>query len=272
MSLLDDATGVARRCEQVLREEGARALPFLDAAADDAPEPRRTLARELAATIRREGAERAFVEFVREPGTPIDLEEGSFLLARVARPGLDVARYRARLDEMAANLEERVAQAPDPVSLGLLFQMALGGEENLRGNRQAYYEPENSFVDRVLDRRIGIPISLSAIYLFVARRLDCPLHGVGMPGHFLVQCGTEGNLFLDPFNHGRLMKRDDCMDFLRRAGFGADPTLLRIMPDRFILARMLANLVQNYRRLDDADNLARYARLFELVRGEPAPL
>jgi regulator of sirC expression with transglutaminase-like and TPR domain len=116
----------------------------------------------------------------------------------------------------------------------------------LVGNRVEYYDPRNSFLNDVLDRRMGIPITVSVVYLEIGWRLNLPLHGIGMPGHFMLGCrdGT-GTLVLDAFNRGRTCSLDDCAEMIHRIYGGAlpfDPSMLRPVTRRDIVIRMLGNL------------------------------
>ncbi|MBN4053223.1 transglutaminase family protein [bacterium AH-315-L15] len=138
-------------------------------------------------------------------------------------------------------------------------------ERGFRGNTDDYFNPDNSYLNRVLDRGLGIPISLSAVYLFVSRRLDLPIVGVGMPGHFLIAYPGEGrNLFLDPFNSGQIMTRKTCVQFLKEAGYGWREDFLDVCKDREILARMIRNMIASYTSLGEnkqANQLSRYLQI-----------
>jgi regulator of sirC expression with transglutaminase-like and TPR domain len=116
----------------------------------------------------------------------------------------------------------------------------------LVGNQVDYYDPRNSFLDDVLDRRMGIPITVSVVYLEIGWRVGLPLHGIGMPGHFLVGCRDGDEMIvLDAFNRGRVCSLDDCAEMIARIYGGAlpfDPVMLRPATRRDIVIRMLGNL------------------------------
>ncbi len=273
VSLLDDRDpAIVRTCRRRLEREGLRALPALDQAAISGSARGRLVARHAARRIRELEADRVLLGFAGPAEQALDLEEGAFLLARTSNPRLDIERYRDRLDRMADDLDAPEARSGDPEAIARLLRRTLGVRHGLRGDRRNFFDPQNSFVDRVLDRGLGIPISLSAVYLFVARRRGLPLFGVGMPGHFIVQCGDDGEALLDPFDGGSRIRRSDCLAFLEREGYGASETFLRVTPDRLILARMIVNLVHSYRRLGQQNQARRYGALFERVADEPAPL
>src|SRR5437899_3280203 len=179
------------------------------------------------------------------PEHDVDLAEASLLIAGEEYPDLDPVRYLARLDELGSALRHEAggARGEDAVAAlnRLLFQV-----EGFRGNTEDYYDPRNSFLNDVLDRRTGIPITLSLIYMEVGKRLGLSLEGVGMPGHFLVKCLPEGlEIFIDPFHQGEILLEEGCKKRLMEI-YGNDFQFKRSFLDsvgkRQILSRMLTNL------------------------------
>jgi len=201
-----------------------------------------------------------FVALVEGPEDTLPLDEAALLLAAHAEPKLDVAAQLARLDGLA----ERVTRPTAPAVTGLLF-----GEIGLRGNSEEYGDPRNSFLDQVLDRGLGIPISLAVVTMEVGRRVGVVFDGVGMPGHFLVR--SEGVL-MDPFRGGRVLDIAEA-EALFRALHGPEapfsPSLLAATGRRAILARMLANLRGSYAERGDAAALVWVARLLVAIPGTP---
>jgi regulator of sirC expression with transglutaminase-like and TPR domain len=197
---------------------------------------------------------KAFTALVALPDDAIDLGHASLLIAREEYPDLDVGRYLSRLDEMAAEIGRRLKGGEGARSRVAHLNRLLFEEMGFHGNREEYYDPRNSFLNDVLDRRIGIPISLSTVYLEVGRRIDCPLAGVAFPGHFLVRCdGTEGgaDIFIDPFNRGRLMTEEDCrtlIDAMYKGQLEYRPEFLGRAKNREILDRMINNLKGIYQQ------------------------
>lgn len=196
-----------------------------------------------------------FAAAVDRPESAIDLGEAALLIAQDAYPRLPVPRYLGRLDEIAAPLRDRVR---DGLSLSEMVEALNGhlfGELGFHGNSEDYYDPRNSYLNEVLDRRTGIPITLSVVYIEVARRLGFTVVGVALPGHFIVEARRDtASLLLDPFHEGRTLTPDDC-ERLAQEALG-DRVLLtedQLLPvrKRQILARMLNNLKRNYLTRDE---------------------
>jgi regulator of sirC expression with transglutaminase-like and TPR domain len=175
-----------------------------------------------------------FAALVARPDEEIPLDEAAMLIAASARPGLDVAAELARLDDLAAGCKE-------PTLDGLTHH--LFDDLGFRGNTENYQDPDNSYLDQVLSRRVGIPISLSVLTIEVGRRLGVALDGIGMPGHFLVGVRADPTTFLDPFGGGRRLDVAGCRALLSSLG-GAEwhESYLEPVGARAILSRMLLNL------------------------------
>lgn len=192
----------------------------------------------------------AFASLVSRPEPTIDLAEAALLIAKEEYPDLEVTRYLSRLDAMAAEFQGRVGNGPDAHRLIASLGDYLFREQGFRGNTNDYYDPRNSFLNDVLDRRMGIPITLSTVYMEVGRRLGVILHGVGMPGHFLVKyMGADEEIVIDPFHGGAIVSPADCqriLDLVSGGKLAFEPRFLSTVGTRQILARMLANLKMIY--------------------------
>ncbi len=176
-----------------------------------------------------------------------DLEEGGLLLSRFAYPEIETEGYQGLLDAMAEELRAVVRHERWPDGVIRVMNHHLFTEKGFHGNTVHYYDPDNSFLNRVLDRRVGIPITLSAVYLLLARRLDLPIVGIGMPSHFLVKCDVPGrDLYLDPFNAGQSLTKAECASFLINSGYGFKEQYLQPVTDQEILVRMMRNLIYIY--------------------------
>jgi regulator of sirC expression with transglutaminase-like and TPR domain len=186
-----------------------------------------------------------FAELVRRPPDEVPLDETALLVAKHAHPDLDLAVPLAELDRLAGD----VAGATAADVAGALF-----GEGGLTGNTVDYGDPRNSYLDDVLARRLGIPISLSVVMIEVGRRCGVRIYGVGMPGHFLVQPAGEPDVWFDPFDGGRRLDEAGCRELYEAMSLEPPFTidLLRAVDTRSILRRMLANLQQTFTRRDPA--------------------
>jgi regulator of sirC expression with transglutaminase-like and TPR domain len=191
-----------------------------------------------------------FSRLMERPDEQIRLDEAAFAIARTEYPQLDVASQVERLDALAARVKCDPGHSPHKnieELNDLLFR-----QESFCGNEEEYDDPRNSYLNDVLDRKKGIPITLSLVYTEVARRRGLPVVGVGFPGHFLVKYLAESmEILVDPFNLGVLVTRDECEKRLKaHFGEGAElkPEYLAASTHKQILARMLNNLKGSYFR------------------------
>jgi regulator of sirC expression with transglutaminase-like and TPR domain len=211
----------------------------------------------------------AFAALMRRDDGEIELDRAAFAFAAVEYPGLDVEAGRATLNGYAELLRPRLAGLDEPAAVVDVLAALLHGELGLRGNADAYYDPRNSYLNEVLERRLGIPISLAAIYLEVGRRLGPPLEGVGMPGHFLVRYRhPTAPLLIDPFAGGAILDEAACAARLRELydpSVRLRPAMLAPVGPRAIVFRMLNNLKGIYARLGDWPRAVRTIDLLLLV-------
>src|SRR5512136_2010247 len=156
-----------------------------------------------------------FARVVDRPESAINLAEAALLIAEDAYPRLDTDAYLRRMDELAEPLADRVRPDSSLLETVEALNGHLFGDVGFRGNEKEYYDPRNSYLNEVLDRKLGIPITLSIVTIEVAARNGLRLDGVGFPGHFLVKCpatgGLAGDLFVDPFNGGDILTTQECM-------------------------------------------------------------
>ncbi|MBI3245563.1 MAG: tetratricopeptide repeat protein [Deltaproteobacteria bacterium] len=203
-------------------------------------------------------ARERFTQLVHDPMGDFDLAEAALLIAQEDQPELEVATYLQRLDALAATVRTRLPENSEPAAILAQLNTLLFQEEKLTGNVTDYYDPRNSFLNEVLDRKMGIPITLCVIYMEVGRRLGLSLLGVGFPGHFLVKySGAEGEVVLDPFHGGATLTHEQLAQKLREMYgdgnpfLGQIPQLLTPASKREILVRMLRNLKGVYLQRQD---------------------
>ncbi len=196
-----------------------------------------------------------FADLVSRPEAEIDFAHAALLIAAEEYPDLDVASYISRLDALGDALAARLGAEPGPEDAHDALNGLLYEEEGFHGNTKDYYDPRNSFLNDVLDRRTGIPITLSAVYIEVAGRAGIPVEGVSLPGHFIVRLRTpEGGMLVDPFHAGVRLSEEDCQKRLDRIYDGKmklSPSMLASCGPRAMLARMLRNLKVIYVKRGD---------------------
>ncbi|MGA7799576.1 MAG: tetratricopeptide repeat protein [Gammaproteobacteria bacterium] len=179
----------------------------------------------------------------------VRIAEAALWVAKSQYPSLDVAAYLQRLDRWGAEVRARLPEQPTAEQIVLTLNEYLFGELGFQGNMDSYYDPRNSYLNEVMDRRLGIPITLAIVYLDVGCRAGLPLEGVSFPGHFLVKFSVQqGEVVLDPFSQGVSLEESDLEELLVRAEVNVHavrPSLTQLLVGagaRDVLVRMLRNL------------------------------
>ncbi len=195
-------------------------------------------------------ARQLFYQEINQPDGSIDLAKASLYLALEEYPNLDPSEYLKALDTIADRVRDRLPVQNYPLRIIQTINRYLYEDLEFTGNDADYYDPRNSFLNQVIDRRTGIPISLSLVYLEVAKRIDFPMVGIGMPGHFLIKPDFEdAGIFVDAFNNGEILFPEDCRGRLSQI-YGQPmelpPAFLAPVSRRQLLGRMLANLKAIY--------------------------
>ena len=213
---------------------------------------------------------REFEKEINRAEPDINLARAALLVARAINPRVDVAASLAKLDAMAQSVRDAVADDASAAEKFAALNEYFFGREQFSGNRADYYHPQNSFLNYVLVTKIGLPITLSVIYLEIGWRLDLPVAGIGLPGHFVVAFfGGDDVVYVDPFNDGQLLTEDDCLDIAQvpeddRIPFRRD--YLKPMTKKAILYRMLLNLKHVYVTHQEWDRAHRVADLLVSLR------
>jgi regulator of sirC expression with transglutaminase-like and TPR domain len=209
-----------------------------------------------------------FSHLVTRPESELDLARAVLLIAEPEYPGLDVASYIDELDRLGSGATERIAAAPSRPPLASVIRY-LYEELGFHGNVEDYYDPRNSFLNEVIDRRTGIPISLALVLTEICRRVGIEARGVSFPGHFLVRVEVDGDpSFIDPFD-GRLLDRRQLAELHQRATGEEgpiDPRVLAPATKRQVLARILNNLRNIYERAGDRDRLLGVLARMQVLR------
>lgn len=202
-----------------------------------------------------EQIDKEFLQLASFSDDRVNLTHGALLIAKAAYPDLEESLYLARLDRLVSDVKRDLAADIGAKAIVARINHILFEIEKFRGNREKYYDPDNSFLNRVLDRRTGIPITLCLIYIEIAGQLGLDVRGIGLPGHFIAALyRPAGIIYIDPFNRGEIRSVDDCFEIVRTyTGKTAAPDLRWLQPigRKEFLARMLRNLKLIYARQDN---------------------
>ena len=197
----------------------------------------------IAETIR---ARQIFQELAQLDDEFFPLDQMALALPMEEYPELDPTKYLRVLDSLASTTNTLIGEDREPGNVIECLNQVLFVQEGIRGNVEDYYDPRNSFLNEVLDRKLGIPISISVIYMEVARRIRFSLDGIGFPGHFIVKHRHDRReILVDPFNHGKTLTEKDCQELLDRVYGGAvevKSNFLQPLDKKAIVTRMLFNL------------------------------
>lgn len=221
-------------------------------------------------------ARQSFQQEINQPDDQIDLSKAALYIAQEEYPELDLEEYLNAFDTMAAELRDRLPSQSYPLRIIQTINRYLYEDLRFTGNVTDYYDPRNSFLNQVIERRTGIPITLSLVYLEVAKRVDFPMCGVGMPGHFLIRPNfPEMEIFVDAFNQGEVMFTHDCQERLSQIygqPVSLQPQFLESVSNRQFLMRMLTNLKFIYLQQEELEKalaaVERILLLFPELAGE----
>lgn len=192
----------------------------------------------------------SFARAVGRPEEEIDLGRAALVIAQSEYPELDIDAYVGKIDRLAASVSDRCGEESNPYRLLASLNYVLFTQEGFRGDRSDYYNPKNSFLNDVIERKQGIPITLSVLYMEIARRVGLTVEGVGFPGHFLVKClDEEEEIVIDPFHGGEVRPAEELqglLDELYQGKVSFRPEFLASVTKKQILRRMLHNLKAIY--------------------------
>jgi regulator of sirC expression with transglutaminase-like and TPR domain len=246
LSLLDDTSPAVRRALlSRFMQLGPASAPFLQTISRGS---NRVLARHASFFLQELQFSDPIAEFrgfIRSLN--YELESGAVLLARTVSPRLNAADVIRQLDAIAVRCRELIVEPSSAREKCRVLNRVMFHEWGFHGNVENYTDPRNSFIDQVLERRTGIPLSLSIIYLLVAERIGLDLEPVGLPGHFIVGCFVDDlPFFIDPFDRGVFRDGDEIFDLLRANNITPKSSDLAPTPVREVLCRSCRNLVNHY--------------------------
>ena len=274
--LLDDRDSfVFKKVRENIVNLGTPAVPYLRKAAITENTVLRQRALDVLDALHPVELKEKFVRFTRDAkGEDLDLEQGACLIMEFGgwREEGSV-EVRHKLDELAEGLKPQLS--PDDTNEETVRKLSkfLFQEQAFQGNQVEYFEPENSYLDRVLETRKGIPITLSLVCILVGRRLGLPIDGIGLPCHFIAKLNAPGNpVYFDPFNKGRILTYDSCVELVESFGLKFEEKFLNTSTSREILVRMLHNLITIFNRLQDEEKSAHLVELSRVLLGRSPDL
>jgi len=233
---------VRAAAREKLLEVGPEALPALTKCASSASPKTRAGLWGILREIHKRQFKSELQNFAANPRS-VTLERAALALSGIANPDLDVDSYVAKLNAFSNDLILLLAPKSETEFNLEAFQNFMAGELGFTGNSDDYYNPANSFVDQVIDRRSGIPITLCLIYMVVGSKAGLRVEGVGLPGHFVVRFGeADADIYLDPFHGGRPMTHHDCRRLVSNRGLDFSEEYLEPATPSAIIGRMCRNL------------------------------
>lgn len=238
--LKDDDEETVYLTKQQLLAGGSDAIPHLRELLSTDDQKVIAHVREVLTEIETQHAKAAFEQICSRIADLDDLEQACWYLAQIFQPGVDVEPYQKTIDSWGHELRSRLSIRNSDTSRAIAMAQFFGRDLGLHGNEDDYYNARNSLIPCVMDSRLGIPISLSLLYMMVARRASFLVEGINLPGHFVVR---HGLVLLDPFHEGRILTTSDCAKILSHQNRSLDEDHLQAAHPRLILIRMLANLL-----------------------------
>ncbi len=256
--LTDRDEFVREKVRLQLIELGEDALPFLEMAVRREDAPLRVQAQEVISAISPKKLGEKFRQLAQKGlGRDVDLETGMLLIMEFGYPDFDPEACRENLDSLAHRLEQNLAPDTNPSQTVYTLTHLLFQQENFKGNQKDYLDPDNSYLNKVLEHKTGLPITLSALCVLVAGRLGFPIVGVGLPGHYIAKYNLPENaIYFDPFHQGRLLTRTDCIQIVEQFGRPFEEHFLSQSTHRETLIRMMNNLVQVYQSSNEPEKVA----------------
>lgn len=221
-----------------------------------------------------EAIEQSYQKIMVRGEDHLDLEEGLFLLSSFSDGKIKREEIAEPLDQMAGELTAVLSGTADVDVMIELFKQYLFEKKGFRGNAAQYYDPDNSYLHKVLERRTGIPVSISSVCLLLARRIrwndqPIPVFGIGLPGHFVIEFRFgERRVFFDPFHRGKILSRKDCIEILRNHDIAFRESYLDPVNDHAIVCRTITNLIQIYTDLREERKSNQLLTYLQILTGE----
>ncbi|MGB5593798.1 MAG: transglutaminase-like domain-containing protein [Crocosphaera sp.] len=208
---------------------------------------------------------KSFLQETNKPDHQINLAKAALIYAKYEYPRLEIKEYLNILDTVAGNIKNSLPDNLYPLNFIKAINSYLFKDLKFIGNTDNYYDPRNSYFNEVIDRKTGIPITLSVVYLEIAKRLNFPMVGIGMPGHFLIRPEFKDvGIFVDVFNQGEILFKEDCelkLQEIYQKSVKLEPHFLTPISNQQILGRMLSNLKYIYLNRQEYPKMLRIIEL-----------
>ncbi len=256
--LTDRDDFVREKVRLQLVELGEDTLPFLEMAVRGGDVSLRVQAQKVINAIFPKKLGEKFRQLAQKGlGRDVDLETGILLIMEFGYPDFDPEACRENLDSLAHRLKQNLDPDANPSKTVSVLTHLLFQQEKFKGNQTDYLNPDNTYLNKVLENKTGLPITLSALCVLVAGRLGLPIVGVGLPGHYIAKYNLPENaIYFDPFHQGRLLTRKDCIQIVEQFGKSFEEYFLSQATHRETLIRMMNNLVQVYQSSNEPEKAA----------------
>lgn len=247
----DESPEVHRAVREKILSCGLPVIPWLRPHTLSNDPLLRRRSQEIILHLSRQKADNRFLAFCLTEGDDLNLEQSVWMLAQTQYPDINIEAYQAMFDGYTAELLERVDLRGDADQVLGAFNDYVFDVLGFAGNQENYYDPENNYLNRVVDRRTGNPVNLCLVYLLLARRLQLPITGISLPGHFICRYQTASEeYYIDVFNRGKIWTRSDCVQYLLYRNITVQDELLAPVNSRRILMRVCGGLHQIYQHLE----------------------
>ncbi|MEX0845971.1 MAG: transglutaminase-like domain-containing protein [Balneolaceae bacterium] len=267
--LMDDPDPfVQQSVETRLQELGENAVPLLDEYRTELKaEDAKNRVNDVIHKLTFQTLELDFIEILEEGlKTRKALETAVFTLARFGNPTLRISEYQKKLDHFAQMVEPQIKYKLDEKKKIKRLLKFIFEDLNFRGDTQNYHAPQNCFLNQVIDRRKGLPISLSLIVMFISHRLEMPFFGINMPIHFMLNyVGDKEELLIDPYDNGAIVTYDQCYFFLKKNNLEPRPEHFQIATNLDIVLRCIRNLIHSYERSEEMTRIEDLRKLLNIA-------
>ena len=246
---------------------GEDALPFLEMALRWEEVELRFQAQEVINAILPQKLGEKFRQLSKKGlGQDIDLETGMLLIMEFGYPDFSPDSCKKSLNTLAHQLEEILEPNASPIEVVTSLTELLFNQEKFKGNKSDFMSPDNSYLNKVLEKKTGLPITLSALCILISNRLGLPIVGVGLPGHYIAKYNLpENSIYFDPFHQGRLLSREECIQIVEQFGQPFEEHLLSQSTNRETLVRMMNNLIQVYQKTNEQKKAATLSGFIKIL-------